>query len=77
MKIYYNAFKGNNPAAKEYKVATTHWTKLIKKLQNTKTMEIIDGKQRAINILEQALEALKDPNKGYTSITITITKEVK
>lgn len=76
MKIYYNSFKGTNPAAKEYKVATTHWTKLIHKLQNTKTLEIIDGKQRAINILSNALDKLKE-DETLQSITITITKEVK
>ena len=76
MKIYYNAFKGNNPAAKEYKVATTHWSKLIKKLQHKKTLEIIDGKQRAINILSHALDKLKE-DQTLQSITITITKEVE
>ena len=77
MKIYYNSFEGNNPTAKEYKTATIHWSRVLKKLQHKKTGEIIDGRQRALHILDQALEALKDPNNTCTSITITITKEVQ
>jgi PDZ domain-containing secreted protein len=75
MKIYYNEFKGNNPAAKTYKVATTKHELFINKLK--KGDKVITKKDRVHNALDNALAALADPNSGITSVTITITKEVK
>lgn len=78
MKIYYNEFKGNNPAAKTYKVATTKHELFIQKIKD-KTGKILTKRDRAYNALNNALDALTNPNNGITSVTITITteKEVK
>lgn len=74
MKIYYNEFKGNNPAAKTYKVATTRIELFINKLK-LKNNTVISKTQRAHNALDKALAVLADTNSGITSVTITITKE--
>lgn len=78
MKIYYNEFKGNNPAAKTYKAATTRYEMFINKLIH-KDKTVTTKYQRAHNALDKALAALADPDNGITSVTITITteKEVK
>jgi PDZ domain-containing secreted protein len=73
MKIYYNEFKGNNPAAKTYKVATTKHELFINKLK--KGDKVITKRDRAYNALENALAALANPDNGITSVTITITTE--
>ena len=73
MKIYYNEFKGNNPAAKTYKVATTKTELFINKLK--KDNKIITKRDRAYNALNKALAALANPDNGITSVTITITTE--
>ena len=74
MKIYYNEFKGNNPAAKCYKVASTKHELFINKVtRNDGT--VISKRDRAYNALEKALATLADDNNGITSVTITITTE--
>ena len=76
MKIYYNEFKGNNPAAKSYKTATTKHELFVNKItRNDGT--VISKRDRAYNALEKALATLADSKNGITSVTITITTEVE
>lgn len=64
MKIYYNEFKGNNPAAKTYKVADVSYE-----------VGDIHSSKRAYKALKMALEALKETDAQ--SVTITLVKEPK
>ena len=65
MKIYYNEFKGNNPAAKTSKTADVSY-----EVGNT------HSSKRAYKALKMALDALKE-TADLQAVTITLVKEPK